>query len=115
MLRTKEQRDKISGRISNDHPYFGTVVSGSLSSGWNVRFDILPFDDNIMYKIRRINLTVVSDKDEEEKILLKHENLEDKYYEDLQEVETTGTTQNTTQSIIVIEYFQNLRIEGKKN
>ena len=97
MLRTKEQQDKIPHRVSNNHPYFGTVVSGNSSSGWNVRFDILPLNNNIISKIRRMNLTAVSNKDKVEKTLLKHENFEQNYYEDLQEVKLTETTQKKKQ------------------
>ena len=43
-----------------------------------------------------MNLTVVSNKDEEEQILLEHENLEKNYYEDPPEVQPTGSTQKKT-------------------
>ena len=50
---------------ANNHNYYGTVVSGSSSKGYNVRFDALPHEENIVESFSRQKLTVVLAGEEE--------------------------------------------------
>jgi hypothetical protein len=66
ILTSDEQRKMIPKDIPNKHNFFGTVVSrGNNKSSWNVRFDILPLDQNVIQNISRTKLTVVNDGEEE--------------------------------------------------
>ena len=115
MLETTEQRATISSKAANNHPYFGTVVSGSSQKGWNVRFDVLPYNENIITEIKRNKLIIVRDKEEEAEIELKHDELEEQYYEHTPEISPCDLNKKKTNSRIAIETFQRLTIDEKKN
>ena len=65
ILETNTQRLCISPNSGNSHNYFGTVISGSTEKGWNVRFDVLPRNENIIV-CRKQRLSVL-EKGEQEK------------------------------------------------
>jgi hypothetical protein len=55
-----EQRGMIPKDVPNKYHFFGTVVSrGKKKSSWNVKFDILPSDDNVIQNISQAKLIVV--------------------------------------------------------
>ena len=59
------QRECLPSTQANNHNYYGTVVSGSSSKGYNVRFDALPHEENIVESFSRQKLTVVLAGEEE--------------------------------------------------
>ena len=69
MLKTKAQQDCISCDLANSHPYFGTVLRGggnkTARKGWDVQFDSLPHEENIIENVSRNKLTVLSPGEEE--------------------------------------------------
>jgi hypothetical protein len=69
MLVTDEQWQKIPKEIPNKYNFFGTVVSwGKNKSSWNVKWDVLPVNDNMINNISRSKLSVVEDGEEEKPI-----------------------------------------------
>ena len=54
ILATEHQRASIPKDIPNIYCFFGTVVSRSKNKGsWNVKFDVLPVDENVVENIVR--------------------------------------------------------------
>ena len=55
--------------VGNSYPYFGVVVSGggnkSAKKDWDVCFDVLPIDENIIENISWSKLSVLMPGDEE--------------------------------------------------
>ena len=52
--------------MPNNFYYFGTVTAcGKTKSSSNVRFDVLPFDDNVMENIAHAKLSVLNNREEE--------------------------------------------------
>jgi len=69
LLVTDEQRKKIPKDIPNKYNFFGTVISRGKNKGsWNVKFDVLPVDENVLHNISRVKLTVIADGEEEKPI-----------------------------------------------
>jgi len=69
MLVTDEQWQKIPKEIPNKYNFFGTVVSwGKNKSSWNVKWDVLPVNDNMINNISRLKPTIVEDGEEEKPI-----------------------------------------------
>jgi len=69
MLVTDEQLHKTPKEIPNKYNFFGTVVSrGKNKSSWNVKWEVLPVNDNVINNISRSKLTVVIDGEEERPI-----------------------------------------------
>jgi hypothetical protein len=69
ILECNAQRDCIPKNVPNKHMFFGTVVAGSKSKNtWNVKWNILPQNNNILRNITRTNLTIVKDGEEEKAI-----------------------------------------------
>ena len=66
VLQTDAQRDCLPSTQANSHNFFGIVVGGTSQKGYDVQFDALPMDENIVQAYTRTKLTVVA-KDEEEK------------------------------------------------
>ena len=67
ILSTDKQRESIPKTTPNNHWFFGTVTAnGTKKDCWNVWFDILPCDENIVANIIHLKLNVVQN-DEEEK------------------------------------------------
>ena len=66
VLQSEEQRNCIPKDIPNKYKFFGTVVSrGKGKSSWNVKFDVLPVNQNVVQNITRTKLIVVEDNEEE--------------------------------------------------
>ena len=80
------QRECLPSTQANNHNYYGTVVSGSSSKGYNVRFDALPHEENIVESFSRQKLTVVLAGEEEK----------DYDHPPQFDSETTATTSNKT-------------------
>ncbi len=63
------QQSVLPTDVGNSYPYFGTVVSGggvqNVKMGWDVRFDVLPIDCNVVSNITRSKLTVLAPGEEE--------------------------------------------------
>ena len=69
ILETDEQRATIPKDIPNKYMFFGTVVArGRSKNTWNVKWDILPVNQNIVKNITRTKLSVVEDGEEEKAI-----------------------------------------------
>jgi hypothetical protein len=69
MLVADEQQHKILKEIQNKYNFFGTVVSqGKNKSSWNVKWYVLPVDDNVINNISRSKLTIVEDGEKERPI-----------------------------------------------
>jgi len=52
ILKNDSQQASIPKSVPNNFYYFGTVTAhGKNKSSWNVRFDVLPFDDNVVENI----------------------------------------------------------------
>jgi len=55
--------------VGNSYPYFGVVVSGggnqSAKKGWDVCFDVLPIDKNIIENMTWSKLSMLMPGDEE--------------------------------------------------
>ena len=69
ILESDEQRAVIPKDIPNKHMFFGTVVArGRSKNSWNVKWDILPVNNNIIQNITRTKLAVVEDGEEEKAI-----------------------------------------------
>jgi hypothetical protein len=69
ILESNEQHDVIPKDIPNKYMFFGTVVAcGKSKNSWNVKWDILPVNNNIIQNITRTKLTVVEDGEEEKAI-----------------------------------------------
>jgi hypothetical protein len=69
MLVTDEQRHKIPKDIPNKYNFISTVVSqGKNKSSWNVKWDVLPVNNNVINNISRSKLTIVEDGEEEKPI-----------------------------------------------
>ena len=64
---TTEQKLKIPKDIGNTHNFYGTVVGGSSTKGWNVSYDVLPHGNKVVNNLNRTRLAVVN-KGEEEKL-----------------------------------------------
>jgi len=68
-LESDEQRDIIPKDIPNKYMFFDTVVACGKSKNYrNVKWDILPVNNNIIQNITRTKLTVVEDGEEEKAI-----------------------------------------------
>ena len=66
-LSTDQQRACIPKNVPNNYTFFGTVFSrGTGKSSWNVKFDVLPADDNVVSNITRGKLEVVQPGEEEQ-------------------------------------------------
>jgi hypothetical protein len=66
ILSNDKQHACIPKNVPNDYGFFGTVVSrGNGRSNWNVRFDVLPCDENVVVNISRGKLEVVQPGEEE--------------------------------------------------
>jgi hypothetical protein len=66
ILESDAQRDAIPKDTPNKHLFFGTVVArGRGKNSWNVKWDVLPINENIIKNITRTKLTVVEDGEEE--------------------------------------------------
>lgn len=69
ILSTDSQRACLPHGVSADYLYFGTVVSGggtkTIRKGWDVKFDVLPMEENIIKNITRSKLSVLAPFDEE--------------------------------------------------
>jgi len=69
ILATQSQRDCHPHGVPLDFNYFGTVVSGGGSKtakkGWDISFNILPVEDNIVLNITRSKLTLVAPGEDE--------------------------------------------------
>ncbi len=66
ILSNDKQRSCIPMKLPNNHNFFDTVVSqGSGRSSWNVCFDLLPCNENIVSNISRGKLAVVQPGEEE--------------------------------------------------
>ena len=66
ILSNDKQRACIPKGVPNNYSFFGTVVSrGNGRSNWNVRFDVLPCDGNVVANISRGKLAVVQPGEEE--------------------------------------------------
>jgi hypothetical protein len=62
ILLTDDQWKMIPKDIPNKFQFFGIIVSGGKNkSSWNVKWDVLPKSNNIIYNIMRSKLTVVAD------------------------------------------------------
>lgn len=65
------QAPYLHTHLPNDHLYYGTVISGggggskTSSSKWNVKFDVLPFENNVVKHIERKLLHVLSAGEDE--------------------------------------------------
>ena len=69
ILECVAQHDCIPKNVPNKHMFFGTVVAGGKSKNtWNVKWNILPQNNNILRNITRTNLTIVKDGEEEKAI-----------------------------------------------
>jgi hypothetical protein len=56
----------IPKNIPNKYNFFGTVIScGKNKSSWNVKWDVLPVDENIISNIAWTKLIIVEDSEEE--------------------------------------------------
>ena len=67
ILETEAQRASLSSEVGNTYNYYGKVVGGNSFKGWNVQFDLLPHNDNIIKQISQTKLVVVSPNEEEKK------------------------------------------------
>ena len=66
ILSNDKQRSCIPKNLPNNYNFFGTVVSrGSGRSSWNICFDLLPCDENIVGNVSRGKLAVVQPGEEE--------------------------------------------------
>jgi hypothetical protein len=66
LLQSDDQRATIPKDVPNKYMFFGTVISrGKGKSSWNVKWDTLPVDNNVISNITRTKLTVVEDGEEE--------------------------------------------------
>jgi len=73
VLKSDAQRACIPKTTPNNYNFFGTVVSrGKNKSSWNVRFDVLPLEENVIENFARTKLEVIGDG-EEEKPLNEHD------------------------------------------
>jgi hypothetical protein len=61
--------EEIPKEIPNKYNFFGTVTSRGKNKGlWNVKWDVLPMDKNVVQNKSRGKLTVVGDGEEEKPI-----------------------------------------------
>jgi hypothetical protein len=68
-LELDEQRAVIPKYIPNKHMFFGPVVArGRSKNSWNVKWNILPVNHNIIENITRTKLAIVEDGEEEKAI-----------------------------------------------
>ena len=51
--------------MGNTYNYYGRVVGGNSFKGWNVQYDLLPHNDNIIKGINRTKLSLVGAAEEE--------------------------------------------------
>ena len=66
ILSSDKQHACISKNVPNDNTFFCAVVSrGGDRSSWNVRFDVLPCDENSVVNISRGKLAVIQPGEEE--------------------------------------------------
>jgi hypothetical protein len=66
ILSNDKQRACIPKGVPNNYSFFGTVVSrGNGRSNWNVCFDVLPCDENVVVNTSRGKLAVVQPGEEE--------------------------------------------------
>jgi hypothetical protein len=69
ILECDAQHDCIPKNVPNKHMFFGTVVArGKSKNTWNVKWGILPQNNNIVRNITRTKLTIVKDGEEEKAI-----------------------------------------------
>ncbi len=69
ILTSDSQHKMIPKNIPSKYNFFGTVIShGKNKSSWNVKWDVLPIDENIISNIVWEKLTVVDDGEEEKPI-----------------------------------------------
>jgi hypothetical protein len=70
ILKTSQQCQCLPHGIASNYCYFGTVVAGgggkTAKKGWDVMFDVLPADDNIVGNITQSKLTVLAPSSDEE-------------------------------------------------
>jgi len=70
ILSSKEQRACLPYGVAQTYNYFGTVLGGggtkTAKKGWDVCFDILPHDDNVIKNISRNKLSVLTPGKEED-------------------------------------------------
>jgi hypothetical protein len=70
ILVSDDQRNAIPKNVQNKLLFFGTVISrGKRKSTWNVKWGILPTNNNAVNSITRTKLTVVEDGEEDKGIL----------------------------------------------
>ena len=65
ILITDSQRKSLSTEVGNTYNYYGRVVGGNSFKGWNVQYDLLPHNDNIIKGISRTKLSLVGPDEEE--------------------------------------------------
>eukprot|EP00957_Ditylum_brightwellii_P059326 4503629-Ditylum_brightwellii.AAC.1 len=62
---TIEQRERLPKDIGSTYNFYGTVVVGSLTKGWDVSYDFLPHDNKVVKSLNRTRLAVVKIGEEE--------------------------------------------------
>ena len=65
ILITEAQRKSLSTEVGNTYNYYGKVVRGNLFKGWNVQYNLLPHNDNIIKGISCTKLSLVGTDEEE--------------------------------------------------
>ena len=71
ILKSDKQKEDIQ-KYGNSRNFHGEIISGSGKQGYNIRFDDLPADDQIVYVRRRNIITVIEEGEEE--VECDHEN-----------------------------------------
>ena len=64
ILKSEKQKDDIQ-KYGNSRNFHGEIISGNGKQGYNIKFDDLPADDQVVY-VRRRNIIVVVEEGEEE-------------------------------------------------
>lgn len=113
ILRTSEQRQCLPHGVSSDYCYAGTVVAGggvkTAKKGWDVMFDVLPANENIVGNITRNKLTVLAPGDEESTEQIKNSTQADVLHEIMSADKPNFTPATKSQ-----QEFMNLSRETQK-
>jgi hypothetical protein len=69
ILQSDEQHAAIPKDIPNKYLFFGTVISRDKNkNSWNIKWDALPVNNNVVHNIMHMKLIVAQDGEEEKPI-----------------------------------------------